>query len=1060
MDQDFFLRLSSSIWAQSVVLVSSITFFNTICFGFALFIWAMNRQTQIRPSKSQKREEHTRTQYVRFKDQNLGKDKGDDDEDEDSYEVESPFLHPRTERDSDLFSSRKIVRNQSLDFSAMCDQNDLENSDIEMSDSEHEDGNFDGISFGDDDNKAMVHAPLKSLQKSMKEDMMMFLSTMNVFSYLSDVAFKELSKDMRYIDLPEVGSPIRYQMTDNDKVSSANVDDSILDGSFYIVITGSVQCICQFEDTNMAELYSNYKSSTSSDQTKLQITLGPGELVTSQLAMLSDLICWYQERNGIKDQSSMSTHPVRVNAYTTEKNTRLICVPSVSFLSILDKFPHEVHQIAQTILARTQRVTMLTLVKSLGLINEVTPQKLTTTESKDVKHWLNQNDCDKKIDWCQRECQAAYCSITSKQDVTQLEVPEEIKQNVAILAAWQLGTTKNDDIESIKKNSSIIAVNPGVSVVHTGMKSNYVYFIIEGELELGNYHISDEKGSESQRPLGISMKKLVFDPKKLEQDNNVSFQVSQHLKPGVIASELPVFTGEVSMVTVRASAKSKFPVYLLQMASSEYSSLLTTNTAVLIQSLGTILRFNFSPVVHLLDWGLRWRDVQVSSMLALKGEPCESLFVVLNGRLRSGDYSEDNASIESEYGRGVCIGEVQVLTGDVWPHDVYAIRNSEVAELPVEVLEFIMNIFPSCGVHFARVIANQVQRKYLKKDSINISNSDNRLPSYKLTVATIAIVPLCFEGNDDDSSCFCQNMVTALEKIAPSTLVTKALIKQKLGKIDNIKNFNDVLKLARILGDIEENNRLVVFQADAHLNWWTKTCIEHSDCVILVIDSQKAPNTDCVIKFLSKIQRYGNLLKRVDLVVMTKEDDDIDISICNDIQSVSLETHEWIERLPFDSNINIIRVKSKNDINRMCRRITGCSLGLVLGGGGARGIAHLGVIKALLDAGVSVDIVGGTSQGAFIGALYAKYPDSFDELISRARMFAEKMSSVREKVLDLTIPLVSYFNGRRFNQSIIDVIGNHTQIQYLPLKFFCVSTDLCNYCQAVHEKGCCWKYVS
>ncbi len=1026
----------------------------------------MNRQTQIRPSKSQKREEHTRTQYVRFKDQNLGKEKGESDEgdedDEDSYEVESPLLRPRTERDSDLFSSRKIRRNQSLDFSAMYDQNDLENSHDEMSDSEHEDNGFDGTGFGDDDNKAMVHTPLKSLRKSMKEDMMMFLSTMNVFSYLSDVAFKELSKDMRYIDLPEVGSPIRYQNSDNDKVTSVNADDSILDGSFYIVITGSVQCICQFEDANMAELYSNYKSSTSPDQTKLQIKLGPGELVTSQLAMLSDLIRWYQERNGIKDKSSMSTHPVRVNAYTTEKNTRLICVPSVSFLSILEKFPHEVHQIAQTILARTQRVTMLTLVKSLGLINEVTEQKLTTTESKNFKHWVNQNDWDEKIDRCQHECQAAYCNISSKQDVTQLVVPEEIKQNVTTLAAWQLGTTNYDDIESIKKNSSIIAVNPGVSVVHTGMKSNYLYFIIGGELEIGNYHISDEKGLKSQRHLGIPMKKLAFDPEKLEQDSNISFQVSQYLKPGVIASELPVFTGEVSMVTVRASAKSKFPAYLLQMASSEYSSLLTTNTAVLIQSLGTILRFNFSPVVHLLDWGLVWRDVQVSSMLARKGDPCESLFVVLNGRLRSGNYSEDNPSMESEYGRGVCIGEVQVLTGDVWPHDVFAIRNSELAELPVEVLEFIMNIFPSCGVHFARVIANQVQRKYLKNDSINIANSDNRLPSYKLTVATIAIVPLCFGGNNDDSSCFCQNIAAALEKIAPSTLVTKALIKQKLGKIDYVKtkNFNDLLKLARILGDIEENNRLVVFQADVDLNWWTKTCIEHSDCVILVIDSQKAPNNDYVVKFLSKIQCYGSLLKRVDLVVMTKGADDLDTNIYNNIQSVSLETHEWIERLPFDSNINMIRVTSTNDINRMCRRITGCSLGLVLGGGGARGIAHLGVIKCLLDAGVSVDIVGGTSQGAFIGALYAQYPDSFDKLISRARMFAEKMSSVREKVLDLTIPLVSYFNGRRFNQSIIDVIGNHTQIQYLPLKFFCVSTDLCNYCQAVHTTGCCWKYVS
>jgi lysophospholipid hydrolase len=72
---------------------------------------------------------------------------------------------------------------------------------------------------------------------------------------------------------------------------------------------------------------------------------------------------------------------------------------------------------------------------------------------------------------------------------------------------------------------------------------------------------------------------------------------------------------------------------------------------------------------------------------------------------------------------------------------------------------------------------------------------------------------------------------------------------------------------------------------------------------------------------------------------------------------------------------------------------------------------------------------------------------------------ADGMASMSEKFFDLTFPLVSYFNGDRFNQSIMKIIGEKTRIQDLILSFFCVSTDLCHNGQAIHTKGSCWKYV-
>lgn len=141
----------------------------------------------------------------------------------------------------------------------------------------------------------------------------------------------------------------------------------------------------------------------------------------------------------------------------------------------------------------------------------------------------------------------------------------------------------------------------------------------------------------------------------------------------------------------------------------------------------------------------------------------------------------------------------------------------------------------------------------------------------------------------------------------------------------------------------------------------------------------------------------------------------------------------------------------------MSRRITGQSVGLVMGGGGARGLAHLGIIKALNEVGIPIDMVGGTSQGAFVGALLARNPDNEALLIESVHEMASDMSSVSNKLRDLTFPLTSFFSGHHFNRGIKRVLGANVRIQDFVLNFFCVSVDICNSVQVVHTKGLAWK---
>jgi lysophospholipid hydrolase len=103
-------------------------------------------------------------------------------------------------------------------------------------------------------------------------------------------------------------------------------------------------------------------------------------------------------------------------------------------------------------------------------------------------------------------------------------------------------------------------------------------------------------------------------------------------------------------------------------------------------------------------------------------------------------------------------------------------------------------------------------------------------------------------------------------------------------------------------------------------------------------------------------------------------------------------------------------------------------------------------------------IFSGTSQGAFCGALFARSPDDYDQILRVSRDMASEMSNVKAKLFDLTLPLASMFSGRSFNTGIRRILGK-LRIQDLVLTFFCVSVDLQKQATIVHTKGLLWKYV-
>lgn len=152
-------------------------------------------------------------------------------------------------------------------------------------------------------------------------------------------------------------------------------------------------------------------------------------------------------------------------------------------------------------------------------------------------------------------------------------------------------------------------------------------------------------------------------------------------------------------------------------------------------------------------------------------------------------------------------------------------------------------------------------------------------------------------------------------------------------------------------------------------------------------------------------------------------------------------------------------------------------VGLVLSGGGAKGFAHVGVLKELEKTGLQIDYIGGTSMGAIVGALYAsgyspkqiegviKEADFMnllqDEVVRESKPFRVKQNSekyavtlpIRQGGIGLPLGLSRGQNVLNFLTELLAPVDDIVDFSKLPIPFFCVGTNIETGKEVVLEKG-------
>uniref|UniRef100_A0A8C5DUN6 lysophospholipase n=1 Tax=Gouania willdenowi TaxID=441366 RepID=A0A8C5DUN6_GOUWI len=723
----------------------------------------------------------------------------------------------------------------------------------------------------------------------------------------------------------------------------------------------------------------------------------PGDSVHSLLSIL-DIITGYPA-------------PYKTVLTRAATRTTILRLPASAFESVFKNYPETLVRVIQIIMVRLQRVTLLALHNYLGLTTEL----FNPVGGKSISaHIL-------------------------KKSVTMQQTPSEVFHYT--------DSGGHSGIIHLSKSSTILQAAKKDLL---GIFQLEVFFLIK--------FIPLFMLQEVSIQFVISGLLHVYQ-KMIDRDEETLLFVTH---PGELVGQLAVLTGEPLIFTVRAQRDCSF----LSISKTHFYEIMREEPKVVLNVAHTVVR-RMSSFVRQIDFALDWMAVEAGRAVYRQGEKSDSTFIVLSGRLRSVILKEDGKKeLIGEYGRGDLIGVVETLTHQNRATTVHAVRDSELAKLPEGALSSIKRKFPQVVTRLIHLlgqkILQQVNGPLTGVLALHTPGSKWDAGNQASNLSTVAVLPV---SEEVPLTAFTLELQHALIAIGPTLLLTSDLIKQRLGAtaLDSVHEY----RLSSWLGQQEDIHRIVLYQTDYTLTPWTQRCIRQADCIIIVGLGEQDPT----VGELERMLERSAVRAQKQLVLLHREDGPQPkgtVEWLNMRSWISRHLHLSCPRRVFSkrSHPKLLELYQRvfekpadrhSDFSRLARVLTGNAIAVILGGGGARlGCSQVGIMRALCEAGIPVDLIGGVSIGSLMGALYAE-DRSHSLLRIRAREWTE-MTSVFKKILDLTYPITSMFSGAAFNSSIRNVF-NSKQIEDLWIPYFNITTDITASAMRVHTDGSLWRYV-
>jgi len=385
-----------------------------------------------------------------------------------------------------------------------------------------------------------------------------------------------------------------------------------------------------------------------------------------------------------------------------------------------------------------------------------------------------------------------------------------------------------------------------------------------------------------------------------------------------------------------------------------------------------------------------------------QGETGDALYTLVSGAV--GVSTRDHHGVQTRIARlrpPAIFGEMALLSDAPRAATVTALRESQFLCLTRAAFETVIAEHPHTLLYFARMLAERLRTLYE-------GHSVHHAPRTFLVMAVT-------DGPDPEP--FAQAFATALDAILP-------------GKTGCLSHWPEAADEDGVQAFEARHARTVFVARDIDCPW-CRLSQRLGDHVLLLAEPGAPPRPDVT----AYLERVRSDWIRMDLVVRQ-----------DPRAPYPKALHPAVAAMPAAMRIQL-RPGRADDIGRLARLASGLGRGLVLGGGGARALAHLGVLRALDEAGCAPDFVGGTSMGAVIAASLA-----MGWSLTEIREQTEAAFAGRNPINDYTLPIHALTRGAKVDASLAERYGG-ARIEDLWLPFFCVSSNLTTGRAMIHRAG-------
>ena len=481
------------------------------------------------------------------------------------------------------------------------------------------------------------------------------------------------------------------------------------------------------------------------------------------------------------------------------------------------------------------------------------------------------------------------------------------------------------------------------------------------------------------------------------------------------------------------------------------------------------------------------------AIVSAKGNQPDFVYFVISGRLISYTLDAGGRKDDVEFiHRGMFFGIISALTGEPHSQTFEAINDSQVFCIPFQKFRNLLKKIPTLGVKFTKVLSQRIRSKLTKTNLVNKSTiisvyspvAGSGGSTYSLSLAlslhkesgerTILVSIRSQESPEHTVDSY-------LNDVRPKWKMEPRL----LAKIDNFEDMSSIayqtdygIDLLNIDFDPNDKStvqtiadftisfvdeyRYIIVDLPSELDDVIMKTLSQSDYIHLVIARKKEAleagrgvldrlegylkesfNEDRVRALVGGASAHSNISEETvrgvldyDILAFLPHIQERDLAVLVDtpvirFSALSSASSYW------------------KTVTRISRQISGVSVGLVLGGGAAFGLAHIGVLKVLEEENIPIDVIVGSSMGALIASLWAIGHRS-DELEVMAYEFRDKSSLI--KLLDFVFPLSGLISGKAVISWLYNKFEHKTfKDARLPLKI--VAYDLLHRRDIVIEEG-------